>query len=312
MEKSTQPKKLTKSKVIEKKHRSTIFTISYVLLNEVIGILYTRFPNLKKTLRQTHIPVMFEAFVCTMVFVSIIATIAGVITGLTISYLLQNNEFVTSYSAIPIALGAVFGIVAFVMTYQYPQNEKLKRKSKIAEEMAYFSGYMGTLASSGLTLEGIFRTIAIEQTNEEIVKDAQHLTRDLELLGMDIENALKDLSDRSPLDTYTEFLEGIISNLEVGGNLKDYFVASGEVQLEQRKNRIREANQSLGIVTEIYTILLIVFPLLGAIMLSIMGMMSVNLYNFSIISLMNILTYVFVPAFGIIMILMIDSLIPKR
>ncbi|WP_255464662.1 type II secretion system F family protein [Nitrosopumilus sp. b2] len=255
---------------------------------------------------------MFEAFVCTMVFVSIIATIAGIITGLTISYLLQNNEFVTSFSAIPIALGAVFGIVAFVMTYQYPQNEKLKRKSKIAEEMAYFSGYMGTLASSGLTLEGIFRTIAIEQTNEEIVKDAQHLTRDLELLGMDIENALKDLSDRSPLDTYTEFLEGIISNLEVGGNLKDYFVASGEVQLEQRKNRIREANQSLGIVTEIYTILLIVFPLLGAIMLSIMGMMSVNLYNFSIISLMNILTYVFVPAFGIIMILMIDSLIPKR
>jgi len=69
---------------------------------------------------------------------------------------------------------------------------------------------------------------------------------------------------------------------------------------------------SLGIVAEIYTILMIVFPLLSIIMLSIMAIMTPKLAGFDLITLMQLLTYGFVPFFGLMMLVMIDSMVPKR
>lgn len=299
-------------KKLTKKEPQTIYSISYKLFSNSLGFLYPHLSDLKKTLRQSAIPVIYEAYVSALVFLCLIAIAIGIGMGVAISLLVPMDTPNVIISALPALLGFLFGLIMFGLMYQYPKNEMIKRKSKILEEMAYFSGYMGTLISSGLTLEGIFRTLAKEKTNEEIVKDAKYLTRNLEVMGMDIVTALKDMAERSPVEIYAEFLEGMIANLQVGGDLQEYFNASGEVQLEQRKNRLREANQSLGIVTELYTVLLIVFPLLGAIMLSIMGMMSVHLYGFSLIFLLNILTYLLVPLFGAVMIMMIDSLIPKR
>jgi len=44
---------------------------------------------------------------------------------------------------------------------------------------------MATLATSGLTLEAIFKTLAAEDTDEEMVKDAKFITRNIDVLGMD-------------------------------------------------------------------------------------------------------------------------------
>ena len=43
---------------------------------------------------------------------------------------------------------------------------------------------MATLATSGLALEGIFKTMFNEETDEEIVKDCRIITRNIEVLGM--------------------------------------------------------------------------------------------------------------------------------
>jgi len=300
-------KKRTKNK-----GTTTIYSLSYKLLSKRIGFLYPHFSELKLNLQHSGIPVIFEAYISTMVFLSWIAVAIGVGIGFVISLSIQTDTPNMIIQLFPVLFGFFSGLITFVLIFQYPKNEMLKRKSKISEEMAYFSGYMGTLAASGLTLEGVYKTIAFENTHEELVKDAKYLTRNIEFMGLDIMSAILDLIERSPVATYSEFLEGIVSNLKTGGSLKEYFIATGEIQLEQRKRRLQEANQSLGVVTELFTMLLVVFPLLGAIMLSIMGMMSVELFGFSLTAMLSFLTYGFVPLLGLIMILMIDSLIPKR
>jgi len=65
-------------------------------------------------------------------------------------------------------------------------------------------------------------------------------------------------------------------------------------------------------VAEIYTILLIVFPLLAVIMLSIMGIMSPTLGGFDLVTLINVLTFAVIPMCGIMMLIMMDSMVPKR
>ena len=75
---------------------------------------------------------------------------------------------------------------------------------------------------------------------------------------------------------------------------------------------LQKTTEALGSVAEIYTILLIVFPLLAVIMLSIMGIMSPSLGGFDLITLMNILTFGVIPLSGILMLIMMDTMVPKR
>jgi len=58
--------------------------------------------------------------------------------------------------------------------------------------------------------------------------------------------------------------------------------------------------------------LLIVFPLLAVIMLSIMGIMSPSLGGFDLLTLLNILTFGVIPLSGILMLIMMDTMVPKR
>ena len=171
---------------------------------------------------------------------------------------------------------------------------------------------MSTLATSGLTLEGIFKAIAKEETNEDIVKDARFITRNINILGMDLITAIKDLIDRTPVGPYSELLDGAIVTVSTGGDLKEYFNATAKVQLEEKKMLLQKTTEALGSVAEIYTILLIVFPLLAVIMLSIMGIMSPSLGGFDLITLMNILTFGVIPLSGVLMLIMMDTMVPKR
>jgi flagellar protein FlaJ len=84
------------------------------------------------------------------------------------------------------------------------------------------------------------------------------------------------------------------------------------VQLEEKKMLMARTTESLGAVAEIYTILLIVFPLLAVIMLSIMGIMSPSLGGFDLVTLINILTFAVIPLCGILMLVMMDTMVPKR
>ena len=84
--------------------------------------------------------------------------------------------------------GMTFGILQII-----PAIKVKNRSAKLIEEIPHFIGYMSTLATSGLTLEGIFKAIAKEDTDEDIVKDSRFIVRNIDILGMDLITAIKDL-----------------------------------------------------------------------------------------------------------------------
>lgn len=255
-------------------------------------------------------PVPFEVFVASMVSSSFIATIIGGIITVTASIILNIEPLITGLLAIVGSLG--LGIATFATLQVMPMLNAKTRLTKLREETPHYIGYMATLCASGLSLEGVFKAIAQEQSNEEIVKDSRFVTRNIEILGMDVITAVNDLIKRTPRGSYSELLEGAIITFKAGGNLREYFLATAKVHLEEKKINVKRSTESLGIMAEMYTILLIVFPLMAVIMLSIMAIMSPDLGGFDLITLMNMLTYVMVPLFGIVMLLLMDSMVPKR
>lgn len=302
----TKPKKKMKEEQVGQIH---IF--SYKMLNEHIKFMHPKLSSLEKSIMQAMMPIPFEVYVSSMIFFSMIAGICGIIMGLV------SLQFINIQPAsIGFLLPILSGLMLFGMTFGFlqliPSIKVKNRSSRLVEEIPHFIGYMSTLATSGLSLEGIFKAIAKEETEEDIVKDARFIVRNIDVLGMDLITAIKDLIHRTPIGPYSELLDGAIVTVKSGGNLKEYFNATAKVQLEEKKRLMERTTESLGSVAEIYTILLIVFPLLAVIMLSIMGIMSPSLGGFDLLTLMNILTFGVIPLSGVLMLIMMDTMVPKR
>ena len=300
----------TKQK-IQEESVGAIHVYSYKILNDHIKFLYPKLRTLDKSIKQAMMPIPFEVYVSSMVFFSLIAGICGVIIGIIATQFINIQPVVVSYLLPPVAGMALMAMTFGVLQLIPPVRVK-NRATKLLEEIPHFIGYMSTLATSGLSLEEIFKAIAKEETDEDIVKDARFITRNIEILGMDLITAVKDLINRTPSGPYSELLEGAIITSQSGGDLKEYFNATAKVQLEEKKMLLQKTTESLGSVAEIYTILLIVFPLLAVIMLSIMGIMSPSLGGFDLLTLMNILTFAVIPLSGVLMLVMMDTMVPKR
>jgi flagellar protein FlaJ len=298
-------------KVSSKESASSIHILSYRLLNSRIQFLYPKLGKLEKTLKQSRIPIPYEVYVCSMVFFSMIAGLIGLAVGIAIALIVNIQPLAFAF-ILPIIAGAGMAQITFFILQMMPNINIKNRAAKLIEELPHFIGYMATLATSGLSLEGIFKAIAAENTEEEIVKDAQFITRNIDVMGMDLVTAINDLIKRTPAGPYSEMLEGAIITVQSGGDLKEYFIATGKVQLEEKKMALKKSTDSLGVMAEMYTIMLIVFPLLAVIMLSIMAIMSPTLAGFDLMTLMNLLTYVMVPFFGMLFLFMMDSMVPKR
>jgi len=303
--------KMAATKQKQEESVGVIHVYSYKLLNDHIRFLYPKLGKLEKTIKQAMMPIPFEVYVSSMVFFSLIAGICGVIIGLVATQFISIQPAIVGYLLPPVA-GMVLMAMTFGILQIIPPMRVKNRSTKLLEEIPHFIGYMSTLATSGLSLEEIFKSIAKEETDEDIVKDARFITRNIEILGMDLITAVKDLINRTPPGPYSELLEGAIITSQSGGDLKEYFNATAKVQLEEKKMLLQKTTESLGSVAEIYTILLIVFPLLAVIMLSIMGIMSPSLGGFDLLTLMNLLTFAVVPLSGVLMLVMMDTMVPKR
>ena len=287
------------------------YQYSYKLLSTKVSFLFSRLSGLQEKTFKSGIGIYYEAYVCGLVLASVIAGIIGVILGVVVSLLVTLQPAFLEF-VMPLLLGVVLGQATFGIMYMMPGFKLKSRTSRLLGELPYYIGYMATLSSSGLNLQGVYRAISWEESESELVKDAQRLITNLDMMGMDVSEALRDLIRRSPAPSYTELLEGLVTTVMAGGDTKEYFESFAKIQLQEKKIMMQKSTAALGMLSELYTILLIVFPLLGSIILSVMGMMTPNLGGFSLEMLMTVLTFVLVPGLGGLMLFMLDAMVPKR
>jgi flagellar protein FlaJ len=192
-----------------------IHVFSYKLLNDHIKFLHPKLERLDKSIKQAMMPIPFEVYVSSMVFFSLIAGICGIVMGFVASQFINIQP-----ASIGLMMPMLMGLMLFGMTFGIlqviPSIRVKNRATKLVEEIPHFIGYMSTLATSGLTLEGIFKAIAKEETDEDIVKDSKFIVRNIDILGMDLISAIKDLIHRTPSGPYSELLEGAIVTVQSG------------------------------------------------------------------------------------------------
>lgn len=252
----------------------------------------------------------FSAYVAGMFLAALASAAAGLVAGGFIAYFLSTYLWVKA--VLPLGVALLAGSVALTVLYFYPKVRADSRKRKLNEEFPYVVGHMAVLAAAGMTPEGIFQSIAEEESNDVVNEEARMIVRDMSLLGMDLTASLEAERSRSPSESFAEFLDGFIAASSAGADIRAFLVRAAEGTMEDRRIKARQFGETVGVISEMYTILLVVAPLILIVMFSVMGIIAGSLGGISIILLIELVAFGLVPVGGIMVLVMADSVMPKR
>ncbi|MGH9920609.1 MAG: type II secretion system F family protein [Nitrososphaerales archaeon] len=283
---------------------------SYILMQPYLKRFDTYFTEIGPQLSRAGLRITYKAYVAGMVVAALVAALAGALAG--VVFAVSLDTVLAVRVALPFGLALLGGAVTFALFYIYPQFVAGSRGKKLSSQLSYTVGHMAVLASAGITPEKMFHSLAEENSTDVVNQEAKMIVRDMTLLGMDLEHALQAEEKRSPSEAFTDFLDGFISASRTGGEVKEYLLRSASSLMLDKRLKARSIGESVSFVAELYTILLVVTPLLLLIMFSVIGIISGSVGGIGILTLIYLITYALVPLGGLAVLVVADSTISKE
>ena len=134
-------------------------------------------------------------------------------------------------------------------------------------------------AAIDVPVDTIFKELSRQEVYGEIQKEAEWITRDTELLGIDILTAIRRGSMRSPSQKFQDFLQGVVTTSTSGGQLKPYFLIKAEEYEKENKLALKQTMETLSMMGESYVTVVVAFPLFLVVILAIMAIIGGNAAN---------------------------------
>jgi hypothetical protein len=128
-----------------------------------------------------------------------------------------------------------------------------------------------SLSRNDVNVDVIFKELAKQDIYDEIKTEAEWITRDTELLGIDILTAINKAAQRTPSVKFQEFLQGVVTTSRSGGQLKPYFLQKAEQFEKEGKLELRSQMETLGLMAESFVTVVVAFPLFLVVIMAIMA-----------------------------------------
>lgn len=291
----------------EIKSRNPLERFAFSLLSSRLSGL----EDFRETYSQSGIPVIFEAYVSTGFLLGIIAAIPTLVVSLLLELrLLPRAGLPLSLVGSGILAAVVFGITLVVWLY-YPVMRRRSFKSKLENQLAYSFGILGVLAAAGMNLDRLFERIATSESNPVLADLARRFLRNVRVFGLDTETALMEVASHSPSESFSKMLESIGVAQKTTGSIHDLVMFESARLLQDKKDKLRKAIGSLGVMAELYITLVVVGPIIFVVMLAIFSILRTKGNLPDPIMLINILVFVGIPALSVMFVLLLDSVVSK-
>lgn len=244
------------------------------------------FRKIKISLYEADAKILFRTYVAIVLFLtSCVFVLTFIVTLIFAIYFhLSIVETVLGLMAFPL----LFASITFGMYYLYPLSSAKRRKNDIETNFPFALNHMSAIAASGVPPRVIFKVISRFNEYGEISREANKITRNVEIFGMDEMTSIKEVASKSPSPIFKDFLQGILTTIQTGGSLNSFLKEEAERSMFDYRIRRNKYLQQLEIYADIYTAVLIAAPLIFVIMLPVLGIMQGSLFGFSIKELINI------------------------
>ena len=245
-----------------------------------------------------------------------ISTILAAVIGFDVSLLILSIKLPIIPSFVfSIIAAMIAGIAAFGFCYVYPFLTISSKVRKIESNLPLTANFMAVLASSGMPPERIFRSLANVGDEFGVGEEMRRAIADTELMGLDLNDALKRAAVRSASRKFGSMLDGIVTTSHMGGDLASFLRDESEKAKKLRVTSMKSFLDSLAGMAEVYVSIMIALPLVLVVMLSVMSFLGGGVSMFGGLApqtVLLLLTFIVTPAGVGILLLMVDSMTPPR
>jgi len=269
-------------------------------------------PELEDNLLKAHIKLRPEEYLALAWMNTTFAAVGAVIAAFVASLFL----FILRIDITTLLI--IFGLVAALpifFSYMYffglpvgyhgsPAGHAKKRGRKIDKKISGAMSFISAMSSANVPVDVIFKELSKQTVYGEVAREAEWITRDTELLGLDILSALRKGAQRSPSSKFQDFLQGVVTTSTSGGQLKPYFLVKAEQFEKEDRLEMRKKMETLGMLAESFVTVVVAFPLFLVVIMAIMALISKTGSGF-VIMLLYVVVGLMIPMsqFGFIFVI---------
>ncbi|MFH1638083.1 MAG: type II secretion system F family protein [Candidatus Woesearchaeota archaeon] len=265
------------------------------------------FQPLFRSLRMSGVKVLSKTYVSMMLLGITIAFVAVML----LTALLYKHTFFP----FQVFRGLLFGLIAAMITgavlYFYPQSVASERDSSIRNEIPFVTVHMSAVAGSGAKPISMFKTLLASEEYPHLRNEIKKIVNYVTIFGYDLPTAMKTVARTTPSIRFKDLLDGIVNNIETGGDLKDYLTAIADEALATYRIERQRYVETIATYSDIYTGLLIAAPLLFFATLAIIQTLGGEIGGMSVSSIAMIGTYIVIPMLNLGFIAFLKIMAPK-
>ena len=279
------------------KEANSISHFGYKIFGKRIRRNVDKYYELEKSLIQARISMPPEMYIATSKMFSLIFALIGIALGVFVSVLIISTTGVPQlqYSIntpsfiyetwnaykniiIGIVLTGMFSFILYLVGnfvfLLYPSTVISDRKSKIDKSLPHAITYMYSLSLGGMDLIEIFKSLAkSSDVYTEVSVEAARIIGEMDVLGKDLRSAISNAVNLSPSENFREFLHGLITIIDSGGDVTKYLENRGEFYLERSRQDQKNFLEFLGLMAESYITAFVAGPLFLIIIQTVMIVM---------------------------------------
>lgn len=292
-------KKLLKKQIKKVEHITVLKSVATKLFGNLIDTKCMKyFSRMKTTYDSADMDMMFRTYLCVMFLVSIMSYFSALLFTLITLIILKPPImfFLMGILFLPIIIGS--GVFAYM--YSYPSVKASQRRASIESNMPFAINHMAAVSESGATPYTMFKVLAQFKEYGVISEESEKMVRNVDLFGLDIISALRQIISETPSKEFKEFLEGLLTTIQTGGSLTKYLKEEAkETMLTYRITR-EKYTQMISIYADFYTALLIAAPLVLIAILSILSMVGGSVFGLPVDLTIKLGIYVLIPLLNVL------------
>lgn len=225
--------------------------------------------DLARSLAAAHIPIPAGRYLRLNLVVALLAGLAYLLVVLLFAlYGVEVNLLPFLPYGLTVAIGFLLLVAGvFLATHLYPALSAAGRKTGIDLDLPYAVTYMQALAST-LTLYGVFRQVyEAGDLYGEVSKECGLIVRDVDLFGLDLLTAMRNVQEVTPSEHFKELLNDLALVYRSGGDLTRFFASKSDSYRELARQELEALLQVLEMIAEIYVTAFVAGPIAIIIML---------------------------------------------
>jgi len=226
-------------------------------------------PSLEENLMKAHMRIRADEYMATVYATTVVVGIATLVAGAVVGFLFVSLGVLLLGVVIGVLLPILGTVGTFFVLQSTPGSKAKDRGRKIDRKISPAMSFVSAMSSADVNVDQIFKELGHQKIYGEVAEEAAWITRDTELLGVDILTAIRNGAQRSPSKRFQDFLQGVVTTATSGGQLKPYFLLKAEQYERENKLEMLQRVETMGLLAETFVTVVVAFPLFLVIIIAI-------------------------------------------